>query len=197
MKARYIRISTGGQKIERQLVKQHPNEEIYIDVVSGVTPFEERTKGSELLKEIKSNSIEYLSVHSIDRLGRNLFDIINTLETLNNNNVVLKVDNLGLESIIAGKPNFAFKLIISVMGSIAEMERETLLERQEEGIAIAKANGVYKGRVKGSKESDLEFLSKHKNVIKFLNQNHSLRNVAKLSDVSLGTVQKVKRIYFG
>lgn len=197
MKARYIRISTGGQKIERQLVKQHPNEEIYIDVVSGVTPFKERTKGSELLNKIKSNSIKYLSVHSIDRLGRNLFDILNTLETLNKNNVVLKVDNLGLESIIAGKPNFAFKLIISVMGSIAEMERETLLERQREGITIAKAKGVYKGRVKGSKESDLEFLSKHKNVIKFLNQNHSLRNIAKLSDVSLGTVQKVKRKYFG
>lgn len=196
MKARYIRISTSGQNIERQLIKKHPNEELFIDVVSGVKPFKERKKGRELLNEIEDNSVSYISIHSIDRLGRNLVDILSTLEIFNKNNVVLKVDNLGLESIIAGKPNFAFKMIISVMGNIAEMERETLLERQREGIKLAKAKGVYKGRIKGSKETDLEFLAKHKNVVKFLNQKHSLRNIAKLCDVSLGTVQKVKRIYF-
>jgi DNA invertase Pin-like site-specific DNA recombinase len=196
MKARYIRISTGGQNIERQLIKKHPNEELFIDVVSGVVPFADRIEGMDLLNRIKVKSINYVTIHSIDRLGRNLFDILSTLETLNNHNVVLKVDNLGIESIIAGKPNFAFKLIISVMGNIAEMERETLLERQREGIAIARARGIYKGRVKGSKESELQFLTKHKSVIKFLNQNHSLRNISKLCDVSLGTVQKVKKIYF-
>jgi DNA invertase Pin-like site-specific DNA recombinase len=196
MKARYIRISTGGQNIERQLIRKHPNEELFIDVVSGVVPFADRIKGKDLLNRIKVKSINYITIHSIDRLGRNLFDILSTLETLNNHNVVLKVDNLGIESIIAGKPNFAFKLIISVMGNIAEMERNTLLERQREGIAIARAKGIYKGRVKSSKESELQFLTKHKSVIKFLNQNHSLRNISKLCDVSLGTVQKVKKIYF-
>jgi DNA invertase Pin-like site-specific DNA recombinase len=196
MKARYIRISTGGQNIERQLIRKHPNEELFIDVVSGVVPFADRIKGKDLLNRIKVKSINYITIHSIDRLGRNLFDILSTLETLNNHNVVLKVDNLGIESIIAGKPNFAFKLIISVMGNIAEMERNTLLERQREGIAIARAKGIYKGRVKGSKESELQFLTKHKSVIKFLNQNHSLRNISKLCDVSLGTAQKVKKIYF-
>lgn len=194
MKARYIRISTGGQNIERQLIKKHPNEELFIDIISGVIPFKERPKGSELLSKIETKSVDYISIHSIDRLGRNLFDILTTLEIFNKNNIVLKVDNLGIESIIAGKPNFAFKLIISVMGNIAEMERETLLERQKEGIAIAKAKGIYKGRIKGSKETDLEFLTKHKNIVKFLNQKHSLRNIAKLCDVSLGTVQKVKGI---
>src|SRR5690606_6374665 len=105
----------------------------------------------------------------------------------------LMVDNLGITSLIDEKPNSTFNLIISVMGNVAQMERETLLERQREGIAIAKANGTYKGRVKGSTESANEFLSKHKDVIKYLKQNQSLRNTAKLADVSLGTVQKVKR----
>lgn len=193
-KARYIRVSTGGQKIERQLVKKHPNELIFIDVVSGAIPFSKRKKGIDLLSKVRNNEIKYLSVHSIDRLGRNLFDILETLEVLNSFKVVLKVDNLGIESLIDGKPNYAFKLIISVMGSIAEMERETLLERQKEGIALAKAKGVYKGRVKGSKENDNQFLHRHKRTIKLLNQNHSLRNIAKLCDISLGTVQKVKKI---
>jgi len=195
MKARYIRISTGGQNIERQLIKKHPNEELFIDVISGVKPFKERPKGIELLNRIESKSINYISIHSIDRLGRNLFDILTTLDIFNKNNIVLKVDNLGIESIIAGKPNFAFKLIISVMGNIAEMERETLLERQREGIEVAKIKGVYKGRLKGAVETEKDFLKKHKQTIKLLNQSYSLRNVAKICNISLSTVQKVKRTY--
>ncbi|MBR9853886.1 MAG: recombinase family protein [Algicola sp.] len=74
------------------------------------------------------------------------------------------------------------------------MERETLLERQREGIAIAKAKGVYKGRLRGSSEPKDVFLSKYSNVQKRLKEGHSMRNTAKLCDVSLGTVQKVKRL---
>ena len=193
MKARYIRISTSNQKTERQLVKTHPDEKLYIDVISGATPFKERPKGQELLQDIEKEIITYISVHSIDRLGRNLFDILSTLEVLNKKLIVLKVDNLGIESLIKGKPNHAFKLIISVMANIAEMERETLLERQREGITLAKAKGIYTGRQKGTKESKEEFLQKYKNVIKQLKRGQSLRNTAKLCDVSLGTVQKVKK----
>ena len=192
MKARYIRISTSNQNLERQLTNKK-DEEIFIDIVSGATPFNKRVKGNQLLKQIEENNIKYVSVHSIDRLGRNLFDILSTLEIFENKGVALKVDNLGIESIVAGKPNFAFKLIISVMANIAEMERETLLERQKEGIIIAKTKGVYKGRLKGTKETKSLFLSKHKEVVKYINQNHSLRNVAKLCNLSLGTVQKVKK----
>lgn len=195
MKARYIRVSTGNQKTERQLVKKHPNEILYIDVISGAIPFRERPKGKEILIEIEKGNIDYISVHSIDRLGRNLYDILSTLEILNENKIILKVDNLGIESLVKNKPNHAFKLIISVMANIAEMERESLLERQREGISIAKAKGVYKGRQKGSKESDSEILRKYKNVVKKLNKGYSLRVTAELCGVSLGTVQKVKRIH--
>jgi len=194
MKARYVRISTSNQKLERQLVTQHPNEKLYIDIASGTIPFNQREQAQLLLNDIEQGKVNYLSVNEISRLGRNLFDVLSTLELLNNNQVTLKVDNLGIESLVNGKPNSAFKLIISVMANIAEMERETMLERQQAGIAIAKAKGQYKGRVKGSKESDEQFLSKYKDVVKFLNQNHSLRNTAKLCDVGLSTVQKVKKL---
>ncbi|WP_337084889.1 recombinase family protein [Elizabethkingia anophelis] len=194
MKARYIRVSTGNQNTERQLKKNHPNEKLYIDIVSGAIPFKERGQGNKLIQDIEADSIKYISVHSIDRLGRNLFDILATLELLNEKKVTLKVDNLGIESLVNNKPNSAFKLIISVMANIAEMERETMLERQKEGIKIAIAKGVYKGRVKGSKESDEQVLSKYKEVVKYLKRGQSLRDIAKLCNVSLGTVQKVKRI---
>lgn len=191
MKARYIRISTANQKHERQLAKLHPNEKLFIDVCSGTIPFSDRDKGYLLLSD---NNIDYVSVSSIDRLGRNLLDILNTLKHFEKNGIIVKVDNLGIESLVNGKPNQAFKLIVSVLANISEMERETMLERQKEGIAIAKAKGVYKGRVRGSKEPEEQFLAKYPNVLKRLKEGQSLRNTAKLCDVSLGTVQKIKRI---
>ncbi|HCA08103.1 MAG TPA: transposase [Chryseobacterium sp.] len=194
MKARYVRISTGNQNTQRQLQKNHPDEKLYIDIISGATSFSQRPEGKKMLKDIEDGLIDYISVHSIDRLGRNLFDILATLEFFNEKKIVLKTDNLGIESLINGKPNSAFKLIISVMANIAEMERNTLLERQREGIALAKAKGVYKGREIGSKETDEEVLDKYKEIVKYLKKGQSLRNTAKLCNVSLGTVQKVKKI---
>lgn len=194
MKARYSRVSTANQSLERQLVRQNPDEVLYNDVVSGSVAFCERTRGKELLADIKAGKVNYLSVSSIERLGRNLMDILGTLELCNEYGATIKVDNLGLESMVDGKVNQVFKLIISVLGNVAEMERENILERQREGIAIAKAKGVYKGRERGSKESDEFVLRKYKKVVRLLNEGLSVRKTAKLSDVSNSTVVKVKKI---
>ena len=99
MKARYVRISTASQNIERQLTKKHPNESLFIDVISGATAFKTREKAKDLIEQIKDGKINYITVHSIDRLGRNLFDILSTLELLEQYGVILKVDNLGIERI--------------------------------------------------------------------------------------------------
>ncbi|GAA4951755.1 recombinase family protein [Algibacter agarivorans] len=194
MRARYNRISTSNQRLERQLVKQSDGEVVFNDVISGSIPFSERPQGMKLIEAIGGGEINYISVSSIDRLGRNTLDILQTIELFNNKGVTLKVDNLGIESITNGKPNQVFNLIVSVMGNVATMEREALLERQKEGIAIAKANGTYKGRVKGSKESDAEVLTKYKDVVKFLKMSKSLRDISSRCNISLATVQKVKRI---
>jgi DNA invertase Pin-like site-specific DNA recombinase len=194
MKARYNRISTANQNLERQLAKQNKDEVLYNDVVSGSVAFSERTKGKQLVADIEANKVNYVVVSSIDRLGRNLYDIINTLEYFNSKGVTLRVDNLGLESIVLGKVNPTFNLIISVMANVAEMERQTLLERQQEGIAIAKAKGVYKGRLKGTTETDGEVMAKYKDVVKFLKMGKSLRDVKSRCNVSLATVQKVKQV---
>ena len=193
-KARYIRVSTGNQKTARQEARQSKDEILFTDIVSGSIPFEDREKGKDLMKAIQSGEIDYVSVSSIDRLGRNLYNILTTLEFFKENGIILKVDNLGIESLINGKENSAFKLIISVMANIAEMERESILERQREGIALAKLKGIYKGRVLGSKESEEDFLAKYKEVVKSLKKGNSVRDTAKICKVSTGTVQKVKRL---
>lgn len=193
-KARYIRVSTGNQKTARQEARQSKNEILFTDIVSGSIPFEDREKGKDLMKAIQSGEIDYVSVSSIDRLGRNLYNILTTLEFFKENGIILKVDNLGIESLVNGKENSAFKLIISVMANIAEMERESILERQREGIALAKLKGIYKGRVLGSKESEEDFLAKYKEVVKSIKKGNSVRDTAKICKVSTGTVQKVKRL---
>lgn len=195
-KARYNRISTSNQNLERQLIRNHPNEVIFNDVVSGSVAFNKREKGQELMKAVEEGTIDFVSVTAVDRLGRNLYDVLTTLEYFTNNGVVLRVDNLGIESMVNGKANQVFKLIVSVLGNVAEMERENLRERQLEGIAIAKAKGIYKGRERGSGMDEKEYLDKYKHVVKEIksNPNLSIRKLAKITQVSVGTVQSVKKI---
>lgn len=197
MKARYIRTSTMRQNEERQLVRQHPDEKIFIDKVSGAIPFHERPQAKELLNAIKKSEINYISVSSIDRLGRSTLDVLQTIDALTKCNVVVKVDNLGLESLVNGKENPTFKLIISVLANISEMERVTLRERQLEGIQIAKRRGVYKGREKGTTETKDEVLQKYAGVVNYLKRTKnrpSYTEIAKICDCSKNTVQKVKKV---
>ena len=194
MNARYIRTSTLHQNEARQIAKQHPDEKIFIDKISGAIPFSDRPQAKMLMTEINTGAVTYLSVSSIDRLGRSTIDVLQTIEVLTKAGVTLKVDNLGLESLVNGKENPTFKLIVSVLANISEMERTTLRERQLEGIEEAKKRGSYKGREKGTTESKEEVLDKYKEVARFIRLGKSLRDVASRCDVSLGTVQKVKRL---
>ena len=194
MKARYARISSQSQKLDRQTIKKNDDEILFQDVVSGSVAFADRKSAKDLIAQIENGSINFVSVSSVDRLGRNLQNIINTLTYFNSKGVTLRVDNLGLESMTLGKVNPTFNLIISVMANVAEMERETLLERQREGIAVAKAKGIYTGRVKGSVASDAEVLAKYKDVVKFLKMKKPLRDIKSRCGVSLGTVQKVSAL---
>ena len=194
MKARYVRTSTLNQNEARQLAKLHPDEILFIDKVSGTISFDKREQAKHLMEQVEAGKITYLSVSSIDRLGRNTIDVLQTIEKLTLAGVTLRVDNLGLESLINGKENPTFKLISSVLANISEMERTTLRERQLEGIAEAKKRGVYKGREKGTVETKEEVLGRYKEVVRYLRMNKSLRDIASRCEISLGTVQKVKRM---
>lgn len=201
-KARYIRVSTTQQNETRQLKKAYPDELLFIEKVSGAIPFNERPEGKKLIEAIEAGDVNEVSVSSIDRLGRNSFNIQETLNYFKDKNIKVNVDNLGVSSIANGKYNNIFKMICDVLANVSEMERETLLERQREGIAIAKANGVYAGRVRGSVESDEEVLNKYPDAVKAIKKypDGSLRELAKLSvskdgkKVSMNTIKKLKAI---
>jgi DNA invertase Pin-like site-specific DNA recombinase len=195
MKARYIRISSTSQSTQRQLVRLEQDEKLYEDTESGSIPFKERKQAKKLIDDCKILNIKSISVSSVDRLGRDAFDIQQTIEFFSTKNINIVIDNLGIQSIVDGKTNPIFKMITDVLANVSQMEKESIRERQLEGIALAKKNGTYKGREKGSKESPEEFLKKHskavKEILKEKNKNHTLRELARLSHVSSNTVRKI------
>ena len=87
------------------------------------------------------------------------------------------------------------KMMIGILGTLAEFELTRIKERQAEGIAKAKQKGSYAGRLTGSTESTETFANKKstKEVLKYLRQGYSISKAAKLSSTSTGTVKKVKK----
>jgi hypothetical protein len=132
-----------------------------------------------------------LSVLSIDRLGRDLRDIINTIHFFSENKITIHFVSQGLATLdIDGKENPIAKMIISILGVVGEMERTQIKERQVEGIKIAKLKGIYKGRVEGSKESVDIFLGKEKNKksLELLKRGYKVIEISKISGVHINTI---------
>ena len=194
IKVKYIRISSLDQNTARQEVNWKNFGKIYIDKCSGAIKLSERKEGKKLIKHIEDGTINEVHVISIDRLGRNLLDVLTTLQFFNDYKINLFVESIGMFSMIKGKPNSAFTMIISVLANVSEMEREFLIDRQKQGIAIAKTAGTYKGRLTGTKMTEAETLDKYKKVVKELNKGVSLRRAAAIGECSLGTAQRIKFI---
>ena len=137
-----------------------------------------------------------VSVQSIDRLGRNTLDILTTIKWFTKQGVNIISQKEGLSTLLDdGTENPTSKLMIGILGTLAEFELSRIKERQLEGIAKAKDRGVYKtnggNRVS---ETKTKFLSKSKNALclKELQRGNSVRRAALLSGISLMTAQKVK-----
>jgi len=194
MKVKYIRVSTEEQNTGRQEVNANNFSKIYIDKVSGAAKFSERKEAKKLLQDIEAGLISEIHLNSIDRLGRSILNILEVIEYLNEKQINLFVENIGMFSMIDHRPNPSFKMIISVLGNVSEMERSNMLEKQRQGIEVAKANGKYKGRLYGTKISDEQLLEKYRGVAKELKKGESLRRAAKLGGCSLGTAQKIKTL---
>lgn len=194
--AKYVRTSTLIQKTDRQETTEH---KMYIDKISGSVPFNERPSAIRLLNDVRAGKITNVYVESVDRLGRNGYDVATTINTLTSMNVEIVIVNLNLHSIIDGKPNPMFSLITSILGSIAEQERHSILERQKFGIEKAKRENRYTGRVKGTIEDTETFLSKYNKAHLELIQdkNYSIRKLATITNLSTKTIQKIRNIEIG
>lgn len=139
MKIGYIRISTTDQNIARQelLMEQLGVDEVYIDRISGKNT--NRPELQKMMEYVRRG--DTVIVESISRFARNTRDLLELVEQLSVKGVEFVSKK---EAIDTTTPTGKFML--TVFGAVAELEREYILQRQREGIAIAKDNGVYKGR---------------------------------------------------
>jgi DNA invertase Pin-like site-specific DNA recombinase len=196
-KVKYNRISSEEQNSSRQEINAKDFAKLYLDKISGSIKFRERKEAKKLLHDIETGFATEIHIMSIDRLGRNIIDILTMVEFFNEKSINLFVENIGMYSLIENKPNPSFKMIISVLGNVAEMERSNMLERQRQGIELAKAKKLYTGRLYGTRMADDEVLAKYKIVVKELKNGESLRRAAKIGGCSLGTAQKVQKLIKG
>lgn len=137
----YVRVSTLEQNTGRQLeqLKAEHLDDVYEDHISGKSL--ERPELDRLRRHVRKG--DTVVVYSMDRLARNLRDLRNLVDELTDRGIVVRFLKEHLE--FTGEPNSTAKLMLNIMGAVAEFERELILERQREGIALAKAEGKYKG----------------------------------------------------
>jgi len=135
----YIRVSTVLQNTERQLADV-PCDREYKDKLSGKDT--NRPDFTLMMSNLREGDI--VNVHSLDRVGRNTKDILSIVEEIKEKGAVIKFhkENLTFDGT---KSDLYSDLMLTILAGFAEFERNIILERQREGIAIAKAKGVYKG----------------------------------------------------
>lgn len=138
-KIAYIRVSTFEQNTERQEValNEFGMDKYYIEKASGKNT--ERSEFKKMMEYVREGDTVY--IESISRLARSTKDLLNIVEQLKNK----KVELVSLkENIDTHTPQGKFML--TIFGALAELERENILQRQKEGIQVAKANGKRFGR---------------------------------------------------
>lgn len=156
MNIAYIRVSSQDQNPERQEVMMHERnvDKIFLEKLSGKNM--DRPELKKMLNFVREG--DSVIVESISRLGRSTKDVIDIVQQLNEKGV--KFVSLK-ENIDTKTPNGRF--LLNLFSSLSQLERETLLTRQREGIEVARNRGVYKGRRKIDNKNFLPLYKKWKN----------------------------------
>lgn len=133
----YVRVSTEEQNTARQEIQMQDVDKLYIEKVSGKST--QRPELKKMMEYVREG--DAVVVESISRFARNTKDLLSLVEELTQKGVAFVSLK---ESIDTATPQGQFML--TVFGAMAQLERDCILQRQREGIAIAKAEGKYKGR---------------------------------------------------
>lgn len=179
----YVRVSTKEQNEERQIenLKKYNIDRWFTEKVSGKDT--NRPQLQEMLKYVREGDTVY--IHDFSRLARNTADLLKLVECLNSKGVKLISTKENLDT---STPTG--KLMLTMIGAIAEFERTNLKERQAEGIEIAKEHGKYKGRK--AREIDEEFISLYND---YMERKTSKYAMAKKLGVSRPTIDRMIERY--
>tara|TARA_R100000808_G_C2143491_1_gene151263 strand:+ start:780 stop:1439 length:660 start_codon:yes stop_codon:yes gene_type:complete len=152
----------------------------------------ERKALEDVLELAKKKKIDKVLVHEISRIARRNSDVHRFIEKLTDYGVSLYWHQQRMETLDdRGKRDSAASIMLAIWAEMARSEREVLRERVISGIAEAKKRGVKFGRPKG-KETSKAFIKKHRDIVKLLEANNTMRYIRDHTGKSMGTIQKVR-----
>lgn len=200
MKIGYARVSTTDQNLDRQLKQLHKADckKIFQEKISGKNA--NRPQLQTMLDFIRED--DEVVVISMDRLGRNSRDISNIIEQIKQKGATINILNLPSFEGIKDRnlKNLLTNLVLEIQKYTAEQERKTILERQKQGIKLAKERGVYKGGVvqysKDSKNPQRRLI--YNTVVSMLKRKAdgepiTIKQIADETGITRNTVYRIKK----
>lgn len=199
----YARVSSESdrQDTSRQIedLKRYANQQnmkivnIYEEHISGAKKNEERLVLTECLECCRNNSVEYLLLSELSRLGRSTLQVLKSLEILHEAKVSVYIQNLGLYTLQKdGKVNPIVSILITILAEMSNIERSNIEYRLNSGRKNYIMNGGKLGRKKGSIKTEEKMKDEYKETIILLKKGYSIRNIAKLQGIGISTVQRIK-----
>ncbi|MCG1432347.1 recombinase family protein [Staphylococcus epidermidis] len=192
----YARVSSIDQKLERQLenLKVFGAEKIFTEKQSGKS-IESRSIFQEALNFVRIG--DRFVVESINRLGRNYDEIIETVNYLKEKNVQLMITSLPMMNEVIGNPlldKFIKDLIVQILAMVSEQERNESKRRQAQGIQVAKEKGVYKGRplLYSSNAKNPQKRIIYHRVVEMLEEGKSISKIAREVNITRQTIYRIK-----
>lgn len=180
----YMRISTGDRTVDVQrdaLVSAGiPEENIYSDTITGSTRISRRPEFEKLRARLRQGDI--LVVWKIDRLGRSILDLIDTVFDLLERGVTVRSITDAVDS---STP--MGRALIELLASVAELERENIRERVRAGMRAARQRGTHCGRPRMANRETAEVIREH------LRHDASVRDIARQLNISVSLIYKVLR----
>lgn len=200
----YARVSstTDRQNTQRQVIDltAYANRnnlnlvKVYEEHISGAKKNIDRPVLTECLQYCKENRIGTLLVSELSRLGRNTFEVLATVRDLVDCHINVYFQKEQMHLLDGnGKPSLFTPILIATLSTCAEMERENIQYRLNSGRRVYIEKGGLLGRKKGSVKSKEKKEEEYKDVLTYLNKGYKIADIAKLTSISVSTVQRLKR----
>ena len=166
---------------------------IYEEHISGAKKIEERHILGECLEYCKRESVNFLLLSELSRLGRSTLQVLRRLEMRHESKVSVYIQNLGLYTLQPnGEVNPIASIMVTVLAEMANIERSNIQYRLNSGRANYISNGGKLGRKTGSTKTEEKKKEEYKETIILLKKGYSVRNIAKLQGIGISTVQRIK-----
>lgn len=170
--------------------------QIFKEHISGAKKNQDRPVLQECMEYCKQNCVDILLVSELSRLGRNAFEVLACVKELLDGGINLFMQKEQITLLDReGKPSMIAPVMIAILSTCAELERDNIQYRLKSGYKNYREKGGKVGRKKGSVKSIDEIKKEYREVIKELERGESIRRTAKLHDVSISTVQRIKKLF--